>query len=112
MKSKDSSEKKIGTSKYFFRIACCALFYLACFVFGPFIDTFEQTHWNIFSSEIDTFLIAGISSVIIILLIPPIIFGSFDAKIIAAILIFPALWFGYMYWEAIVFYYFFGIDDL
>lgn len=112
MKTRDNFGKTAKASKYFYRIACCALFYLACFVLGPFIDMFEQTHWDMFNGEVDTFLIAAISSVIIILLISPIFFGSFAAKIIAAILIVPALWLGYMTWEAIIFYYFFGIDDL
>jgi hypothetical protein len=76
------------------RVLLVALLYPISFLLLLFIPDTGET-----SETLIELLMTVIPSVIIVLLIPVVIRGSAAQKIMAAVLLLPAVWFGFLGWE-------------
>ncbi|MGH7953843.1 MAG: hypothetical protein ACREFE_18250, partial [Limisphaerales bacterium] len=55
-----------------------------------------------FQTGLNAFLLALLPTVSVLLLIPVLIRGTLGEKIIAAVLLLPAAWFGFMGWAIVI----------
>jgi hypothetical protein len=98
MAAKDEIKKKQPQFSYYTRILVAALLYpVALLLLGFFPDMDENRETTI------AFLTAFLSSIIILVLIPVVIRGSFAQKIIAIILLLPAAWIGFNGWQDVIY---------
>jgi hypothetical protein len=73
-------------------------------MFGYGASAVETTGYD-FQDGLNDFLLAFLPAISILLLIPVVIRGSFGEKIIAAVFLLPAAWFGFVGWQNVIYYF-------
>jgi hypothetical protein len=98
MKTNDEIKKNRPQPFYYARILVAVLLYPLLFFLSSFFPDMNENN-----ETITLFLMTAIPSIIIVFLIPITIRGSHEQKIIAAILLLPAAWWGFAGWQNVIY---------